>query len=570
MDLQHNGIDCERISLETLNKVIQSCGQYLTSSGYHTLLNILQSLTVDGLHHAENIKCAFQTLQLICTDFLSILSLDTLKLCIHCVGTFATQSDDLNISFTSIGLLWTLGDSVRLILERGQGVKVNGADVAAESSTSDPFAAKLMSAGASADDLLLAILLQLSLLCVDDRSEVRNSANQTLFRAIHMTYGPLWATDQWDKVLVEIVMPTILAVREASKNFYNSSRLILSVSTARSTTKQQLLDSLRDAETLKTPTATASTLATIKQWNETLVILLYGLSQIIGDYISCLRNSELFCSTIWPQILAFFSDEFCGVERVGGGVGKAGVKESAASHHPASAQCVIRRTSVKTSVAAIKAFKAIIDSIQSIPQSSPLWEYVWDSWVEIGGWIACRMSLVTQLHRFSPSVSLVDFLFKEESLLVYVNLFHLVSPRLHAFSTAPLSDSAPPIVTEADTSKIQRLHDIAHIILSFHASDDHLMVEGEWLVEVSKEIPVHDQILISKETCCMTPVQMSVLEIIYTRSFLTYLREKHALSSLFLPLWSPPPSMPHHLFPVHPVILRQTQKVLLPAFFLIG
>src|SRR2546430_132211 len=59
------------------------------------------------------VRVAFPCLQLICTDFLSLLSPECLKQCINTLSAFGLQMDDLNISLTAIGLLWNVSDFIQ-------------------------------------------------------------------------------------------------------------------------------------------------------------------------------------------------------------------------------------------------------------------------------------------------------------------------------------------------------------------------------------------------------------------------------------------------------------------------
>ena len=60
------------------------------------------------------IKAGFQSLQLVCTDFMSFLPVPCLHRCIQTLGQFAIQKDDLNISLTTISLIWNVADFVRV------------------------------------------------------------------------------------------------------------------------------------------------------------------------------------------------------------------------------------------------------------------------------------------------------------------------------------------------------------------------------------------------------------------------------------------------------------------------
>lgn len=55
------------------------------------------------------IRAAFQSLQLVVTDFLPSMSCSCLQICIEVAAKFGLQNQELNISLTAVGLLvWTL------------------------------------------------------------------------------------------------------------------------------------------------------------------------------------------------------------------------------------------------------------------------------------------------------------------------------------------------------------------------------------------------------------------------------------------------------------------------------
>lgn len=51
------------------------------------------------------IRTAFQSIQLVVTDFLLIISPTCLSLCVETAAKFGLQQSELNISLTAIGLL---------------------------------------------------------------------------------------------------------------------------------------------------------------------------------------------------------------------------------------------------------------------------------------------------------------------------------------------------------------------------------------------------------------------------------------------------------------------------------
>ena len=68
---------------------------------YHSVIIVFLSS-----HFSEGvIRLAFQSLQLVVTDFLPIMPCSCLQLCVEAAAKFGSQHQELNISLTAIGLL---------------------------------------------------------------------------------------------------------------------------------------------------------------------------------------------------------------------------------------------------------------------------------------------------------------------------------------------------------------------------------------------------------------------------------------------------------------------------------
>lgn len=119
---------------------------------------------------------------LIITDFLLSLSIADLKSCITALADFSRQTDDVNISLSSIGSLWNVSDAVQ---SRRCGPE-----------------------GFAYDELWLFIVRELLTCCLDSRAEVRSSAMQTLFRSIEL-YGSTLDAKLWKECVWEIIFPLL-------------------------------------------------------------------------------------------------------------------------------------------------------------------------------------------------------------------------------------------------------------------------------------------------------------------------------------------------------------------------
>ncbi|ORX54448.1 hypothetical protein DM01DRAFT_1035596 [Hesseltinella vesiculosa] len=287
------------------------------------------------------IKVAFASLQLICTDFLSLLSPDCLRRCISTLGAFSSQREDLNISLTAVGLLWNLSDFL-------QTKRMAMLDSAADDQPVDK--AKLTLGRSLVDDdpespqvlnlLWMLLLQQLSLVCVDGRPEVRNGAIQTLFRTILMN-GNVLGTHQWQTCLWQILFPLLDAIKQTS--------LAASLAPNNDTTAAAnplVLHHSRD---------TAD-----KQWDETKVLVLNGIANIFRDFLPALQALPQF-DEAWQSLLAYLEDS-----------------------------CL--RSNQEVALAAVKSLQNMVTSdAQDDPSSlltpdrqRALWHMCWQAWQRMG------------------------------------------------------------------------------------------------------------------------------------------------------------------------------------------
>ncbi|KAG5519476.1 hypothetical protein PMAC_002103 [Pneumocystis sp. 'macacae'] len=204
IQLCHNDrtIELEIIGMlfDSLNLLLNSLG-HLISEGWDIVFEIINSVFGDELpisisfdeNHSDILfykekkyinflkapkilKDAFFSLQLICTDFLSELSVDFLLILINTLRKFCLQEDDLNISLTAIGLFWNVSDNLRLKKPFGESVRIIGDD------NELSFLATLRNNVSVEDSLWIVLLFRLTEVVLDDRPDVRNGAIQTIFR----------------------------------------------------------------------------------------------------------------------------------------------------------------------------------------------------------------------------------------------------------------------------------------------------------------------------------------------------------------------------------------------------
>ncbi|KAG0164957.1 hypothetical protein DFQ30_009163 [Apophysomyces sp. BC1015] len=385
----------ERTSIDTTNSSLFAAGN-TTVSG-----TVVSGGGHSGKVASGLIKVAFASLQLICTDFLALLSADCLRQCIATLGSFSTQSDDLNISLTAVGLLWNLSDFLqtrRLDIVHNNGEQDD--TIEKECLNIDqPIVNDEIPKTYSI--LWMLLLLQLSHTCTDWRPEVRNGANQTLFRTIMMN-GSVLSSHLWNACTWDVLFPLLDSVKmsaiRAAKLMQTGKSPSLTPSAERDSTGFMLHHSRDTAD---------------KQWDETKDLVLTGISGIFRDFLSQLHKLPSF-KRAWSLLLAHLEDS-----------------------------CL--RSSQEVSLASIKSFRNILtlpSGFEADQAVIDLWRDAWSSWEVIGNGIMAakegrdteehggkrKNSLEPELHSltlslFSSSAAPISDDFTQDTLAAYVNMF---------------------------------------------------------------------------------------------------------------------------------------------------
>jgi hypothetical protein len=183
-------------------------GQYLNES-WPLCLNIIGAIQKE--HSESLIRSAFQCLQLVVTDFLSMIKANYLSLVINVVTQFGSQEQDLNISLTAIVLLWNISDYMY------QNSKSLNEDIkkicVAESSaltTPDVSGEAIID---SIESVWMVLYSRLGQLCVDPRPAVRKSAGQTLSCTISSHGSVLGVDSHWKELVWKVLFPLLDQVR---------------------------------------------------------------------------------------------------------------------------------------------------------------------------------------------------------------------------------------------------------------------------------------------------------------------------------------------------------------------
>uniref|UniRef100_A0A087Y5F1 Protein MON2 homolog n=1 Tax=Poecilia formosa TaxID=48698 RepID=A0A087Y5F1_POEFO len=205
--------DIRQKQLECVLQILQSQGDSL-GPAWPLVLGVIGAIRND--QGESLIRTAFQCLQLVVTDFLPTMPCTCLQIVVDVAGSFGLQNQELNISLTSIGLLWNIsdyffqrGEAITQELEREEEALQKQALEKGET-LNRPF-----HPAPPFDCLWLCLYAKLGELCVDPRPAVRKSAGQTLFSTI-AAHGTLLQQPTWHIVVWKVLFQLLDCVRTSS------------------------------------------------------------------------------------------------------------------------------------------------------------------------------------------------------------------------------------------------------------------------------------------------------------------------------------------------------------------
>lgn len=282
------------IILEAMKDMVEHCGENLVE-GWDIAFDIIRSVFVQTpqpnsttcektrvrSRSARLVRSAFGSLDLICSDFLT--SLPDSKCFLTLVDTlyqFCTQDDDLNISLTvsicnpcclnhlanlqqTVTFFWVVSD---FMSKQDESFRLDENTI---TSTDDK---ELVAKATSKEDsvshaaLWLILLLRLTAVTTDERLELRNSAIHTLLR-IFDANGDRLSPEAWSMCFNSVIFKMLLSV----------------------------------ASQLKTTT----NLEDRKGWIETTIVVLGGVSTLLGSYLHVLGSHKTF-PFCWRALLDNF------------------------------------------------------------------------------------------------------------------------------------------------------------------------------------------------------------------------------------------------------------------------
>ncbi|KAF9581340.1 hypothetical protein BGW38_001685 [Lunasporangiospora selenospora] len=434
-------VEIQRMGLETLSKLLQSSGQTL-SVGWGLIFDMIQCSIVSPTQRSPGptpeqdlrspgtpngpsgstkpsglVRIAFPCLQLICTDFLSLLNATNLQLCIDTLAAFGHQTEDLNISLTSVGLLWNISDFIqqsrREVVSKDGPTQVPQVELDGSADKEevillfpDPEVTLV-----NLDGLWMLLLFRISSLCSDARPEVRNSAIQTLLRTIQINASSL-DRKAWRQCIWKILLPLLKRIDDAS-----------------STNVQEA------AEPVNAGYFVMRSDSPSKQWDETHVLLYSGLADIFQSFML-----QLIVMDDYLEAWAFLLDHF---------------------------ETATLFSSPDVAIAALKGIQTVTRTVASAgddlltadelqTRQRLLWDKIWTTWERIGCAITKRTPLISpRREEYHSHGRPVTTHFTQEALTEFVNILHHLYPVISA--TFQLKD-------------LQALLEVTHLLLLYDTS----------------------------------------------------------------------------------------------------
>ncbi|BBN13645.1 protein MON2 [Marchantia polymorpha subsp. ruderalis] len=306
-------------SLKILLHVLERHGEKL----YHSWPSILELLrAVANTSEKDIVPLGFQNVRVIMNDGMLSIPAHALDMCVEVAGAYGAQKTDVNISLTAIGLLWTVADFCARgvdhgVFDGGEGKTRHNSQADVSSRQASPRRPSLQAAPGlnrldskaiehakdnvpkgltkradmDYDGLLLAVYGVIQGLGTDERPEVRNSAIRTLFQSVS-GHGYKLSMSMWRHCLWNLMFPLVETVRHLAA-ISSKDEIGEELGTQGGKTVHMLVHHSRN---------TAQ-----KQWDETIVLVLGGLSRLIKPYFQFFQSMQDF-EKGWETVLKFIKE----------------------------------------------------------------------------------------------------------------------------------------------------------------------------------------------------------------------------------------------------------------------
>ncbi|OBU01399.1 hypothetical protein VE01_00210 [Pseudogymnoascus verrucosus] len=275
-------IEAHRIILEGLKSILEHCGENLIT-GWDITFEIIDSVFLHdknldsprpnntsflGTRSPRLVRSAFNSLELICSDFLTSLPSSCFLILVDTLYQFCTQDDDLNICLTTVTFFWVVSD---FISSRGGSFSLDKGVIDSIDEEKLHKKAKSDDQAVSNAALWLLLLHRLTTVTTDERLELRNSAIHTLLR-IFDAYGDHLSPQAWSMCFDSVIFKMLLSIAS------------------------QLSGTNTDKRTSETEK---------KAWIETTIVVLNGVANLLATYVHVLATHDGF-PDCWQSLLSHF------------------------------------------------------------------------------------------------------------------------------------------------------------------------------------------------------------------------------------------------------------------------
>ena len=216
---------------------------------------------------AALVRTSFPSLQLICSDFLSALTIEELRLCISTLSEFGKQSEDVNVALTAGGLLWNVSDHLQVKRKEGDNEVAHS-------------------------ELWMFMLHQLLSLCKDSRQEVRDGAINILFRSVSM-YGTSLSKTTWEAVMWDVLFPLLDSLSATIRNGGETQKAL-------SEGNDQMTSQL-DGPPIR---------LVEKQWDDSKTLALTSLGNILVNYLATRIIKTARFDDTWTSFIGHVKQSF--------------------------------------------------------------------------------------------------------------------------------------------------------------------------------------------------------------------------------------------------------------------
>ncbi|PYH99112.1 endosomal peripheral membrane protein [Aspergillus ellipticus CBS 707.79] len=270
-------------SLETLKSILEQYAETF-AGGWSIVFDLISSVFGDireteasdkgcksslVANSPRLIRVAYKSLQLIASDFISLLPLSCRLNLVDSFSKFALQQQDFNISLTTTSSFWNVSDFLQGQIERFC-IETHVDSFVTEDTLAN--LAKGDEPSVSRNALWLLLLLRIVDLTTDSRSEIRNCAVHTLLR-IFDAYGQQLSPKAWRLCLNRVLF-----------------RMVEEIEAELALTRAQ---------------GSRYSLDEFKAWVETTVVMIKGASELVTTFFEPIVQDDQFDQS-WERLLGYF------------------------------------------------------------------------------------------------------------------------------------------------------------------------------------------------------------------------------------------------------------------------